>query len=132
MSLTNDRLSEVLQSILSVFDINSLRSKQQMALCAFLTVKDVSVNLPTGSEKSIIYQLAPLRSSRLEELSPNSGLGKSDAIHVVASPLISLMFFTHSLHSNVPTRLSSNFKIFPYSFELLPRIVMFQKFPITF
>ena len=50
-----------------------------MALYAFLTVKDVFVNLPTGSEKSIIYQLAPLVSSRLEELSPNSGLGKSDA-----------------------------------------------------
>ena len=46
-----------------------------------------------GSEKSIIYQLAPLVSSRLEDLSPNTGLGKSDAIHVVVSPLISLMFF---------------------------------------
>ena len=32
-------------------------------------------------------------SSRLEELSPNIGLGKSDAIHVVVSPLISLMCF---------------------------------------
>ena len=67
-----------------------------MPLCAFLTVKDVFVNLPTGSEKSIIYQLVPLLSSRLEELSPNSGLGKSDAIHIV-------VFFAHSLHSNVPT-----------------------------
>ena len=81
-----------------------------MPLCAFLTVKDVFANLPTGSEKLIIYQLTPLLSSRLEELSPNSGLGKSDAIHVVVSPLISLMFFAHSLHSNVPTRLNSNFK----------------------
>ena len=70
-----------------------------MALYTFLTVKDVLVNLPTGSEKSIIYQLAPLLSSRLEELSPNSCLGKSDAIHVVVFPLISLMFFAHSLHS---------------------------------
>ena len=91
------------------------------------------VNLPlTGSEKSIIYQLASLVSSRLEELSPNSGLGKSDAIHVVVSPLISLMFFAHSLHSNVPTRLNSNFKILLYSFQLLLRIMLFQKFPITF
>ena len=48
------------------------------------------VNLPTSFGKSIIYQLAPLVSSRLEELSPNSGLGKSDAILVVVSPLISL------------------------------------------
>ena len=60
MSLTGDGLSEVLQSILPVFDINSLRSEQEMALYAFLTVKDVFVNLPTGSEKSIIYQLTPL------------------------------------------------------------------------
>ena len=60
---------------------------------AFLTVKNVFIDLPTGSEKSIIYQLAPLVSSRLENLSPNSGLGKSDAIHAVVSPLISLMFF---------------------------------------
>ena len=56
-------------------------------------MKNVFINLPTGSEKSIIYQLAPLVSLRLEDLSPNTGLGKSDAIHVVVSPLISLMFF---------------------------------------
>ena len=56
-------------------------------------MKNVFISLPTGSEKSIIYQLAPLVSSRLEDLSPNTGLGKSDAIHVVVSPLISLMFF---------------------------------------
>ena len=132
MSLTSDRFSKVLQSILPVFDINRLRSDQEMALYAFLTVKDVFVNLPTGSKKSTIYQLAPLLSLRLEELSPNSGLGKSDAIHVVVSPLNSLMFFAHSLHLNVPTRLNSNFKILLYSFQLLPTIVMFQKFPITF
>ena len=100
MSLTSDRLSEVFQSILPVFDINSLRIEQEMALYAFLAVKDVFVNLPTSPEKSIIYQPAPLVFSRLEELSPNSGLGKSDAILVVIFPLISLMFFAHSLHSN--------------------------------
>ena len=43
MSLTSDRLSEVLQSILPVFDINSLRIEQEMALYAFLTVKDVLI-----------------------------------------------------------------------------------------
>ena len=60
MSLTSDRLSEVfkLQSNLPLFDINSLRSEQEIVLCAFSIVKDVLVNLPTGSEKSIIYQLA--------------------------------------------------------------------------
>ena len=52
--------------------------------------------------------------------------------HVVVSPLISLLFFAHSLQSNVPTRLNSNFKILLYSFQLLPTTVMFQKFPITF
>ena len=99
----------------------------------FLTVKDVFINLTMGSDNlSIIYQLAPLVSSHLEELSLNSGLGKSDAIHVVVSPLISLMLFAHSLHSNVPTRLNSNFKILLYSFQLLPTVVMFQKFPIKF
>ena len=41
MSLTSDWLSEVLQSILPVFDVNSLKFEQKMALCAFLTVKDV-------------------------------------------------------------------------------------------
>ena len=90
------------------------------------------INLQTGSERSIIYQLAPLVFLRLEELSPNTGLGKSDAIHVVVSPLISLVFFAHSLHSNVPARLNSNFKILLYSFQLLPTIVIFQKFLITF
>ena len=56
-------------------------------------MKNVFINLPKGSEKSIIYQLAPLVSSHLEELSPNTGVDKSDAIHVVVSPLILLMFF---------------------------------------
>ena len=58
-------------------------------------MKNVFINLPTGSEKSIIYQLSPLVSLRLINLSPNTGLGKSDAIHVVVHvfPLISLMFF---------------------------------------
>ena len=32
ISLTSDRLSEVLQSILPVFDIDSLRSEQEMVL----------------------------------------------------------------------------------------------------
>ena len=127
MSLKSDRLSKVLQSILPVFDINSLRSEQEMALHAFFTVKDVFVSLPTGSEKTIIYQLASLLSSRLEELSPNTGFGESDVIQVVVSPLISLIFFAHSLHSNVPTRLNSNFKILLYSFQLLPTVVIFQK-----
>ena len=89
MSLTSDRLSEVLQSILPMSDINSLRSEQEMAFYAFMTMKDVFVNLPMGSEKSIIYELVPLLSLHVEELSLNSDLGKSDAIHVVVSPLIS-------------------------------------------
>ena len=66
VSLTSDQLSEVLQSNLPLFEINSLRSEQEMVLYALLTVKDVFVNLPTGSEESIIYQLAPLLSLRLE------------------------------------------------------------------
>ena len=89
MSLTSDRLSEVLQSILPMSDINSLRSEQEISFYAFMTMKDVFVNLPMGSEKSIIYELVPFLSSHVEELSPNSDLGKSDAIHVVVSPLIS-------------------------------------------
>ena len=37
MSLTSDRVSEVLQSILPVFDINSWGSEQEMALmCSWL------------------------------------------------------------------------------------------------
>ena len=64
MSLTSDRLPEILQSILPVFDINSLRSEQETTLYGFLTVKDVFVNLPTGSENTIIYQVVPLFSSQ--------------------------------------------------------------------
>ena len=67
---------------------------------AFLTVKNVFINLPTGFEKSIIYQLVPLVSSCLEDLSPNTGLGKSNAIHVVVSPLISLMSFARMFTLN--------------------------------
>ena len=112
-----------------MFDVNSLRSEQEIALCAFLTVNDVFVNLSTGSEKSVIYQLAPLLSSRLKELSPNSDLGKSDAVCIVVSPMISIMFFAHSLHSNVPTQLNSNFKFYFIPFNFSRELRCFKSSP---
>ena len=132
MSLTSDRLPEILQSILPVFDINSF---EIWARNDSLWVLDCErcVRKPSNG----FWKYDNLSSSahfflrrHLEELSPNTGFGKSETIQVVVSPLISLMFFAHSLHSNLmfPLDWNSNFILF----QLLPTIVMFQKYLITF
>ena len=93
------------------------------------------INLPTGSEKSIIYQLVQLLSLR----SPKNcfrilvWVNQMQSGHVVVSPLIfTLVLCPFSSIECSNTTWTANFKILLYSFQLLPTTVMFQKFPITF
>ena len=130
MSLTSDRLSEVLY-FTSVWYKQFEIWARNGSLCVLDCERCVR-RPPNGFWKVDNLSTGATSFFTSRKLSPNSGLSKSDAIHVVVSPLISLMFFAHSLHSNVPIRLKSNFKILFYSFQFLPRIAMFQKFPITF
>ena len=48
------------QSICPKFNVSSLKESQFQALYSFICGEEVFVNLPTGSGKSLIFQLAPL------------------------------------------------------------------------
>ena len=67
--------------------VTKLRAEQKQALLHFITGRDVFVNLPTGFNKSPIYQLAP---SIVEEMSHLDGKIRSATILVI-SALVSLM-----------------------------------------
>ena len=60
---------EVLRQVYVTFGIEALQKDQQKAIDMFFEGNDVSVSLPTGYGKSIIYQAAPVidRLSLLEE-----------------------------------------------------------------
>ena len=72
-----------LQSILPRFGLAELKDEQKKALFYLLSGKDVFVNLPTGFDKSLIYQLTPLVA---EELSRHY-----DNIRIGIAPLVSLI-----------------------------------------
>ena len=48
------------QSICPMFLVPSLHESQLQALYRFICGEDVFVNLPTGYDKSLIFQMAPL------------------------------------------------------------------------
>lgn len=60
---------EVLRQVYVTFGIEAFQKDQQKAIDMFFEGNDVSVSLPTGYGKSIIYQAAPVidRLSLLEE-----------------------------------------------------------------
>ena len=57
--LSKDILKEIVLSLCEGFKIPSLYQDQLEALYNFLRGLDVFVNKPTGSGKSIIFQMAP-------------------------------------------------------------------------
>ena len=48
------------QSVCPMFNVSSLKESQFQALYSFICGEEVFVNLPTGSGKSLIFQMAPL------------------------------------------------------------------------
>ena len=78
------RLKKLFAKSSSKFKISELNAYQKLAIRkVFVEKKDVFVNLPTGSGKSLIYQALPLV---FDHVSDESG-----HIIVVVSPLVSLM-----------------------------------------
>ena len=67
---------------------SKLFPEQEKALRAFISRKDLLINLPTGYGKSLVFQMAPVVH---EELSKNNDSFTAKPIVIVISPLISLM-----------------------------------------
>ena len=74
------------QEFLQMFGLNKFKSTQIIALKDLLLGKDVFVNQPTGSGKSLIFQAFPILYDMVKR-SPS----RSNTIVLVISPLVSLM-----------------------------------------
>ena len=74
------------QEFLQMFGLNKFKNTQKIALKDLLLGKDVFVNQPTGSGKSLIFQVFPILFDMVKR-SPS----RSNTIVLVISPLVSLM-----------------------------------------
>lgn len=95
MAVTNrdidlDSFKRCLTDICPKFNVESLKPSQFNALYNFMKGRDVFVNTPTGSGKSLVFQLAPLV-ERWFSCNVSSSLWKNDAIIIVIAPLVALM-----------------------------------------
>ena len=77
------------QSICPMFLVPSLHESKLQALYRFICGEDVFVNLPTGYDKSLIFQMVPLVHAWMHE--NLSTCWKKDPIIVIKSPLLTLM-----------------------------------------
>ena len=59
------KLSEILAETIKELGLSSLKPKQEEAIRAFVSGKDVFVSLPTGYGKSLIYGILPLIYNKL-------------------------------------------------------------------
>ena len=66
--------------------VRGLFPHQEKAIKAFISQKDVMVNLPTGFGKSLIFQIAPVHA----ELSKFNNTFVAKPVVIVISPLVSL------------------------------------------
>jgi len=83
------------------FKVPDLFPEQRNALSAFITGKDVLLNLPTGYGKSLVFQIAPEVRAELENFKGNNN---SRPIVVVICPLISLMEDQEAYLKNIGIR----------------------------
>ena len=84
---------EVLRQVYVTFGIEAFQKDQQKAIDMFFEGNDVSVSLPTGYGKSIIYQAAPVidRLSLLEETGHYIHCAVSESSHRRPGSLYILM-----------------------------------------
>lgn len=98
MAVTNINAREIdidvfkrcLTEICPRFNVQSLKTSQLNALYNFMEGRDVFVNMPTGSGKSLVFQMAPLVEMWFS-CNVSSSLWKNDAIIIVIAPLVALM-----------------------------------------
>ncbi len=89
-SISADDLSRCVDEIKNIFGVNKLSTNQFDGLLHFLKGRDVFVSLPTGSGKSLIFQMAPLVEKWIGRTDPHS-YRRKNAVVVVVCPLIALM-----------------------------------------
>ena len=70
------------QSICPKFNVSSLKESQFQALYSFICGEEVFVNLPTGSGKSLIFQLAPLVHTWMHEQVSSILLALKRLLHI--------------------------------------------------
>ena len=73
-----------------MFNVSSLKESQFQALYSFICGEEVFVNLPTGSGKSLIFQMAPLVHMRMHE-NVSAIHWKKNPVIIIISPLLALM-----------------------------------------
>ena len=86
-----DVLNDCLNEILPKFNVEALTESQFNALYNSMQGRDVFVNIPTGSGKSLIFQVAPLVEMWMFSHVPDSSSWLKDAIIIVITPLVALM-----------------------------------------
>ena len=94
-SVSADDLSRCVDEVKKIFDVNELSANQFDGLLHFLNGRDVFDSLPTGSGKSLIFQMAPLVEKWIARTDPPS-YRRKDAVIVVFCPLITLKAGFHS------------------------------------
>ena len=77
--------------VLQRFGLNKFTDFQEHALKELLAGKDVFVNQPTGSGKSLIFQAMPLLYDYIDSDQSEISSENHNAIAIVISPLVSLM-----------------------------------------
>ena len=88
--LSIDILKEVVVKLCENFKVQNLYPDQLEALYYFLCGEDVFVNKPTGSGKSIIFQMASLAEMGLAKYTQDN-MWKTRAILIMICPLVALM-----------------------------------------
>ena len=79
-----------IQSVCPMFNVLSLKEGQFQALYSFICGEEVFVNLPTGSGKSLIFQMVPLIHMCMHE-NVSAIHWKKNPVIIIISPLLALM-----------------------------------------
>ena len=81
-------LESAVHNACQVFGVEKLFSERFEALKTFISGIDVFLNFPTGLERSLVFQMAPLVHA---ELSRGHDGFVANPVIIVISPLVSLM-----------------------------------------
>ena len=89
-NITEEDFREAISAVRSTYfpDIQALSKHQQSALWNFITGQDVFAILPTGSGKSLIFQMAP---ALIEQLNKKGYAVQSKPVIMIVCPLNSLI-----------------------------------------
>ena len=118
------------QSICPKFNVSSLKESQFQALYSFICGEEVFVNLPTGSGKSLIFQLAPLVHTWMHEHILSTGDLRHQYGIFGGESQTSLFPFRSSLRDVNERRLYSQASHITVRFEPSWRLCLFIRLPL--